>query len=147
MCPPSPPTTTTTWLCSRPDQIFIMSWKLFENCQPRWEFCWESVQWFMPTDLPLLSVPMMWWQIWKLSSFKMDDLRSTCRFWLTHSPAQPLSKDCCVLGTELGTSLELLEGGAEPSPELYWKSPHITLRALAEPEQVTINQNVLFCKI
>ena len=31
---------------------------------------------------------MMWWQLWKLSSFKMNDLWSTCRFWLTHR-AQP----------------------------------------------------------
>ena len=34
-----------------------MIWKLFENCQPRWEFSWDSVQWFMPTNLNLLSRP------------------------------------------------------------------------------------------
>ena len=84
-------TATTTWLCSHPEQIFIIDWiwKLFENCQPRWEFSWESVQWFMPTQTWTFYLGlMMWWQLWKLSSFKMNDLWSTCRFWLTHR-AQP----------------------------------------------------------
>ena len=71
-------------------------WKLFDNW---WEFIWESVQWFIPTNLSLLSRPMMWWQHSKLSSFKMNDLWSTCRFWLTHRAPHPSPKDCCVMGT------------------------------------------------
>ena len=100
-------TTATKQGCSRPDQIFIMIWKLSEYYYLKiiWKlsttvriYLRVSAQWFIPTNLSLLSF-MLWWQLWKLSSFKMNDLWATCRFWLTHRAPHPSPKDCCVMGT------------------------------------------------
>ena len=95
---------------------FKMIWKLFENCQPRWELSWESVQWFMPTNSNLLSWPHDVMTTLEIVFIQDEWFMINLQILVDpHSPAQP-----CVLGT----SLKLLEGGARPV-QSYIGSHHI----------------------